>query len=57
MSRLPIRVRIMVGFALAMLLVLAAAATFVYLQQRADLTETIDAGPGEAIRRRVRGVR
>ncbi len=44
MSRLPIRVRIMVGFALAMLLVLAAAATFVYLQQRADLTETIDEG-------------
>ena len=42
MSRLPIRVRIMVGFALAMLLVLAAAATFVYLQQRADLTETIN---------------
>jgi signal transduction histidine kinase len=44
MSRLPIRVRIMLGFALAMLLVLAAAATFVYLQQRADLTETIDEG-------------
>lgn len=44
MSRLPIRVRITAAFALAMLLVLVAAATFVYLRQRADLTETIDHG-------------
>jgi signal transduction histidine kinase len=32
------------GFALAMLLVLVAAAAFVYLRQRSDLTETIDHG-------------
>jgi two-component system OmpR family sensor kinase len=43
-SRLPIRVRMTAAFALAMLLVLVAAATFVYLRQRADLTETIDHG-------------
>jgi signal transduction histidine kinase len=43
-SRLPIRVRLTAAFAVAMLLVLMAAATFVYLRQRDDLTETIDHG-------------
>ena len=32
------------AFALAMLLVLVAAAVFIYLRQRSDLTETIDHG-------------
>jgi two-component system, OmpR family, sensor kinase len=42
--RLPIRVRITAAFALAMLLVLVGAAMFVYVRQRADLTEAIDHG-------------
>jgi signal transduction histidine kinase len=41
---LPIRVRLTVAFALSMLLVLASAAVFVYVRQRAALTETIDHG-------------
>ena len=44
MSRLPIRARMTAGFALAMVVVLAGAAVFVYMRQRADLTETIDNG-------------
>jgi two-component system, OmpR family, sensor kinase len=43
-SRLPIRARLTAAFAAAMLLVLVGAALFVYLRQRADLTETIDHG-------------
>jgi two-component system, OmpR family, sensor kinase len=43
-SRLPIRTRLTTAFAAAMLLVLVGAALFVYLRQRADLTETIDHG-------------
>jgi two-component system OmpR family sensor kinase len=43
-SRLPIRARLTIAFALAMLLMLIAAALFVYLRQRADLTEAIDHG-------------
>ena len=44
MDRLPIRVRLTAAFAVAMLVVLVGAAAFVYLRQRADLTETIDHG-------------
>jgi two-component system, OmpR family, sensor kinase len=44
LRRLPIRVRLTAAFALAMLVVLVAAALFVYLRQRADLTEAIDHG-------------
>ena len=44
MSRLPIRVRLTVAFALAMVMVLTGAALFVYLRQRDDLTDTIDHG-------------
>jgi signal transduction histidine kinase len=43
-DRLPIRVRLTAAFALAMLLVLVAAASFVYVRQRSALTETIDHG-------------
>jgi signal transduction histidine kinase len=44
LRRLPIRVRLTAAFAVAMLLVLVAAALFVYVRQRADLTEAIDHG-------------
>jgi two-component system, OmpR family, sensor kinase len=37
-------VRLTVAFSVAMVLVLVAAALFVYLRQRADLTDTIDKG-------------
>jgi two-component system OmpR family sensor kinase len=43
-SRLPIRVRLTAAFALAMLLVLAAAGLFVYLRLKDDLDESLDAG-------------
>jgi signal transduction histidine kinase len=43
-SRLPIRARLTAAFALAMVLVLAAAGLFVYLSLRADLDEALDAG-------------
>jgi signal transduction histidine kinase len=43
-SRLPIRVRLTAAFALAMVLVLAAAGLFVYLRLTDDLNESIDAG-------------
>jgi signal transduction histidine kinase len=42
LSRLPIRVRLTVAFALAMVIVLGAAALFVYLRQQADLNDAID---------------
>jgi two-component system OmpR family sensor kinase len=41
MSRLPIRMRLTAAFALAMVLVLAAAGLFVYLRLRDDLGETV----------------
>jgi signal transduction histidine kinase len=41
-SRLPIRVRLTAAFAVAMLLVLAAAGLFVYLRLAHDLDEAID---------------
>jgi two-component system, OmpR family, sensor kinase len=44
LSHLPIRVRMTAAFALTMVLVLAAAALFVYLRQRADLDEAINSG-------------
>jgi two-component system, OmpR family, sensor kinase len=44
LSRLPIRLRLTAAFALAMVVVLAAAALFVYLRQRDDLTDAIDRG-------------
>jgi signal transduction histidine kinase len=43
-DRLPIRVRLTAAFALGMLLVLVASAAFVFVRQRAALTETIDHG-------------
>jgi len=43
-SRLPIRARLTATFAAAMVLVLAAAGLFVYIQLRADLDEAIDTG-------------
>jgi two-component system, OmpR family, sensor kinase len=43
-SLLPIKARLTAAFAVGMLLVLVSAALFVYLRQRADLTETIDHG-------------
>jgi len=43
-SRLPIRARLTAAFALAMVVVLAAAALFVYLRLKANLDETIDDG-------------
>ena len=42
MSRLPIRIRLTAAFALAMVLVLAAAGTFVYLRLANDLNESVD---------------
>jgi two-component system, OmpR family, sensor kinase len=44
MSRLPIRVRLTAAFALAMVLVIAAAGLFVYLRLKHDLDESVDAG-------------
>ncbi len=44
MSRLPIRVRLTAAFALAMVLVLAAAGLFVYLRLKDDLDESVDTG-------------
>jgi two-component system OmpR family sensor kinase len=43
-SRLPIRARLTAAFALAMVLVLAAAGLFVYLRLKDDLNESVDAG-------------
>jgi two-component system, OmpR family, sensor kinase len=43
-SRLPIRVRLTAAFALAMVLVLAAAGLFVYVRLKDDLDESVDAG-------------
>ena len=42
MSRVPIRIRLTAAFALAMVLVLAAAGTFVYLRLVDDLNESVD---------------
>jgi two-component system, OmpR family, sensor kinase len=44
MSRLPIRLRLTAAFALAMVVVLAGAALFVYQRQRSDLDDAIDDG-------------
>ncbi|MFL5821560.1 MAG: sensor histidine kinase [Solirubrobacteraceae bacterium] len=41
MSRVPIRLRLTAGFALAMVAVVAGGAAFAYLRVRADLDETI----------------
>jgi signal transduction histidine kinase len=49
-SRLPIRLRLTVAFALATLLVLVGAGLFVYLRLAADLNEAIDASLGERSR-------
>jgi two-component system, OmpR family, sensor kinase len=43
-SRLPIRARLTAAFALAMVLVLAAAGLFVYVRLKDDLDESVDAG-------------
>lgn len=43
MSRVPIRVKLTIAFGLAMVLMLATAALFVYLRLRADLDDRIDA--------------
>jgi signal transduction histidine kinase len=43
-SRLPIRARLTAAFALAMVVVLAAAGLFVYLRLKDDLNEAVDAG-------------
>jgi two-component system OmpR family sensor kinase len=43
-SRLPIRVRLTAAFALAMVLVLAAAGLFVYLRLKEDLDDNLRAG-------------
>jgi two-component system, OmpR family, sensor kinase len=43
-SRLPIRARLTAAFALAMVVVLAAAGLFVYLRLKDDLNESVDAG-------------
>jgi two-component system, OmpR family, sensor kinase len=45
-SRLPIRVRLTAAFALAMVLVLAAAGLFVYVRLKDDLDESLDAALG-----------
>jgi signal transduction histidine kinase len=45
-SRLPIRARLTAAFALAMVVVLAAAGLFVYLRLEADLDESVTAGLG-----------
>ncbi len=42
-SRVPIRVRLTAAFAATMLMMLAAAAGFVYLRLRADLDDAVDA--------------
>jgi two-component system, OmpR family, sensor kinase len=42
MSRIPVRLRLTVAFAVAMVAVLVAAAAFVYQRLEADLDETID---------------
>jgi two-component system, OmpR family, sensor kinase len=44
LNRLPIRVRITAAFALAMVLVIAAAGLFVYLRMEKNLSESIDNG-------------
>jgi two-component system OmpR family sensor kinase len=44
MSRLPIRLRLTVVFAVAMAAVLAGLSAFVYLSMRSDLTATVDTG-------------
>ena len=44
MSRLPIRARLTVAFAVAMVLVLACAGVFVYVRLKADLDESVTAG-------------
>ncbi len=44
MSRLPIRARLAAAFALAMVVMLAAAALFVYLRLKTDLDESVTAG-------------
>src|SRR5687768_12812589 len=44
LSRLPIRTRMTAAFALAMVLVLAGAALFVYLRLQANLNEAINTG-------------
>ena len=43
MSRIPIRARLALAFAVAMLVVLSAAALFVYLRVRADLNDSVTA--------------
>jgi two-component system, OmpR family, sensor kinase len=43
-SRLPIRARLTAAFAVAMVLVLAAAGLFVYVRLKDDLDESVDAG-------------
>jgi two-component system, OmpR family, sensor kinase len=43
-SRLPIRARLTAAFAIAMVLVLAGAGLFVYLQLKDDLDESVDTG-------------
>jgi two-component system, OmpR family, sensor kinase len=43
-SRLPIRARLTAAFALAMVLVLAAAGLFVYLRLKDNLNDSVDAG-------------
>ena len=42
MSRIPIRLRLTAAFALAMVVVLAAAGLFVYLRLETDLNESVD---------------
>ena len=44
MSRLPIRTRVTLAFAVAMVLVLLATGLFVYLRQRSQLDDTINQG-------------
>jgi signal transduction histidine kinase len=44
LSRLPIRARLTAAFALAMVVVLASAAVFVYVRLEADLNESVTAG-------------
>ena len=44
MSRLPIRVRLTLAFALAMAVVLAATGAFLYMRLQSSLDEAIDQG-------------
>ena len=44
MSRVPIRIRVTLAFAVVMALVLAALGLFIYLRYEHELTETIDQG-------------